>query len=93
MDEEEAAIIELVDENGKMDEFEHIMTIEHEGAEYVLLSPLKEMEEIKKDEVFIMKLTQKDGDDWLEPLDDEKLMDEVYEIYCDILNNEEEAER
>jgi uncharacterized protein YrzB (UPF0473 family) len=89
MDENETAIVELVDENGKVDEFEHVMTIEHEGAEYVLLSPTKDMEEINKEEVFIMKLSKKDGEDWLEPLEDDKVADEVYEIYCEILDEEE----
>jgi uncharacterized protein YrzB (UPF0473 family) len=91
-EENEKAIVELVDENGDVDEFEHIMTIEHKGSEYVLLSPIKDMDEIKKDEVFIMKLSNKDGEDWLEPVEDDKIADEVYDIYCEILDEEEEEE-
>lgn len=91
-EENEKAIVELVDENGDVDEFEHIMTIEHKGGEFVLLSPIKDMDEIKKDEVFIMKLTNKDGEDWLEPVEDDKIADEVYDIYCEILDEEEEDE-
>ncbi len=92
-EENEKAIVELVDENGDVDEFEHIMTIEHKGGEYVLLSPISDMEEIKKDEVFIMKLTNKDGEDWLEPVEDDKVADEVYDIYCEILDEEEEEQK
>lgn len=91
-EENEKAIVELVDENGDVDEFEHIMTIEHKGSEYVLLSPIKDMDEIKKDEVFIMKLSNKDGEDWLEPVEDDKIADEVYDIYCEILDEEEEED-
>jgi uncharacterized protein YrzB (UPF0473 family) len=92
-EENEKAIVELVDENGDVDEFEHIMTIEHKGSEYVLLSPIKDMEEIKKDEVFIMKLSNKEGEDWLEPVEDDKIADEVYDIYCEILDEEDEDEQ
>ena len=46
-------IIELMDENDNPVHFEHLMTLEHEGEEYVLLVPVDPIEDVGEDEVII----------------------------------------
>jgi len=37
MDDESPHIVELVDENGETTEFEHLMTLEFDGRDYIIL--------------------------------------------------------
>ncbi len=41
-------IIELVDEQGQAVEFEHLMTVEHEGSYYIVLMRRRRMRTTKK---------------------------------------------
>lgn len=76
--EEEEAIIELVDEDGKVIKFRQLDVTEYKGKQYVLLLPAEETDEIPDDEVVILGY---DGKENLETIDDEKLLNEIFEAW------------
>ena len=83
--EEEEAIIELVDEDGKVIKFRQLDVTEYKGKQYVLLLPAEETDEIPDDEVVILGY---DGKENLETVDDEKLLNEIFEAW----QNEEDED-
>ncbi len=79
---DEDEIITLQDENGNPLKFYEVACVEYEEQYYVLLSPAEEVEGIADDEVVICKLEDQDDDTQLiVPLEDEQLMEKVFEEY------------
>lgn len=76
--EEEEAIIELVDEDGKVIKFKQLDVTEYKGKQYVLLLPAEETDEVPDDEVVILGY---DGKENLETIDDENLLNEIFEAW------------
>lgn len=73
--EEEKQLIETVDEEGNVINFELFDIVEFEEKEYALLLPEDSQED--DDEVVLMRLT-KDGEDYLfEAIDDEEEFEKV----------------
>jgi len=84
---EEVEVVELFDENGDSKVFELLSTIEHEKHNYLVLTPFVEDEskinlEVPA-EVFVMQEIIKDGDKMLEPVADEELVKEIFDIFKD----------
>lgn len=83
-------IVELFDENEQAVRFEHLMTIEHEGDAYVLLVPLDDMEDVDEDEVVILRIEPgADGDDQYIGVEDEDLLETIFEKYLEIAEADE----
>ena len=76
---DEDNIIVLTDENGEETEFELVDVIQYEEKEYVVLLPTDENAE----EVLIMnsEATDNEDEDILTPVEDEKTLQAVYEIF------------
>ena len=93
MSEENNNIIQLQDENGKDVNFEHIMTVEHEGSYYVLLEAQEDNDDCKQGECIILKIVRdEDADeDVYEMLDDEAELDAVFNKCVEIMEEEEQA--
>ncbi len=88
---EQENIVELVDDEGNAVEFEHIMTVEHEGREFVLLVPVTEMEDVEEDEMIVLQIsTDDEGNDVYVGVEDEALLEAVFNKYLEIVENEEE---
>ncbi|MGI6701682.1 MAG: DUF1292 domain-containing protein [Christensenellales bacterium] len=88
---DEEDIITLTSEDGEQIDFYHEATIEYEGGTFLFLHPVEEMEEIGEDEVVIFKLVKNDdGEDALEPVEDEALLDRVYEEYVKFVESYDE---
>lgn len=86
--EEEKQLIETIDENGKVVNFELFDIIEFEGKEYALLLPADSDND--DDEVVLMKLT-KDGEDYLfEAIEDDEEFDKVSEYIESLADVNEE---
>lgn len=83
-------IIELVDENEKTVRFEHLMTVEYEGDAYVLLSPIDQVEDVAEDEVVILKIEEGEDDDTYVGVEDEELLEKVFERYLEIAEADED---
>lgn len=74
-------LIVLQDEDGKEIEFVHIATIDYQDEWYAFLQPV-ELEGMEEDEMIIFKLQEdEEGNDMFVPVDDEELMNAVYDEY------------
>lgn len=87
MDEFDNKII-LNDESGNEVEFEFLDLIEYQGEEYVVLIPADETEEAG--EVVILKLEDTDDEDneSYASVDDEAVLNAVFDIFRDKFKNE-----
>ena len=82
----ENELIELVDEEGKVVNFRLLDVTEYKGVKYTLLLAAEPNDRIAEDEVVIFRLNEQE--ETLEPIEDEQLLEEVFEFY----QNEEDAE-
>ena len=92
-DDELEHIIELEDEDGNVEKFLHIGTIEYRGEWYCFFQKAEPETEEEEDEVVMFRLEGEGDDKHLAALDDEQLMDEVFAEFChqyeDFENSEE----
>ena len=85
---EEKQIIETIDENGEVVNFELFDIVEVEEKEYALLLPTDSDED--NDEVILMRLT-KEGEDYLfEAIEDDAEFDRVSEYIENLADMDEE---
>lgn len=90
---DEEDIVELVDDDGKVVKFIHVATIDYKDNWYVFFSPMEEVEGVTCDEVVIFRLdNDAEGGDVFTPIEDEKLLQEVYNEYLNMMDEEEEGE-
>ena len=82
LDDAEYEIIELYNEATDKDEkFFWIDTVDFKGKQYAVFQPAEELEDIGEDEVLIQELvTTADGSEII-PIEDEKLLDDVYKEF------------
>ena len=89
----EEDIVELTTEDGKKLKFYFVGTIEYKGKNYSAFEPAEQIDGIEDDDLIIFELS---GDDEetadLLPVEDEQLLDEVFEEFCRILDEEELAD-
>ena len=83
MDEEyKENILELEDDEGNVEKFLHIGTIEYRGEWYCFFQKAEPETEEEEDEVVMFLLKEEEGEQRLFPLEDEQLMDEVFAEFC-----------
>ena len=86
-------IVELTTEDGKKLKFYFVGTIEYKGKNYSAFEPAEQIDGIEDDDLIIFELA---GDDEetadLLPVEDDKLLDEVFEEFCRVLEEDELAE-
>lgn len=86
--EEEKQLIETVDDDGNVVNFELFDIVEFEEKEYALLLPAESNDDY--DEVVLMRLT-KDGEDYLfEAIEDDEEFDKVSEYIENMVEEDEE---
>ena len=89
----EDEIVELTTEDGKKLKFYFVGTIEYKGKNYSAFEPAEQIDGIEDDDLVIFELS---GDDEetadLLPIEDEQLLDEVFEEFCRVLEEDELAE-
>ena len=90
---EEENVLELEDDEGNVEKFLHIGTIEYRGDWYCFFQKAEPETEEEEDEVVMFLLKEENGEQRLLPLEDEQLMDEVFAEFChqyeDFENSEE----
>lgn len=77
-------IVSVVDENGAEHTFEELDRIETDDGRYVALLPVyTEAEEILEDdgELIILKVSEENGETYLEPIEDEEEFNEIGMIF------------
>lgn len=90
LEEEGSELIELIDDGGNVIKFKLLDVTEYKGEKYTLLLAAEPNEEIAEDEVVIFRLNEKEES--LEPIEDENLLEEVFEFYQQEVESEEEIE-
>ncbi len=80
-------IMTLVDEDGKEREFEVIDNLVTDNNEYFALVPMETPETIGSDdgELVILKVVEDDGEEFLEPIEDDDEFNEISEVFMDRL--------
>ena len=80
-------IITLVDEEGKEEDFEVIMTLDVEGQEYAILLPIDASDD---DDAYIFKIIYEGEEDYmLVAIEDDEEYENVVAAYETIMDNEE----
>ena len=86
-------IVELTTDDGKKLKFYFVGTIEYKGKNYSAFEPAEQIDGIEDDDLVIFELA---GDDEetadLLPVEDDALLDEVFEEFCRVLEEDELAE-
>lgn len=89
----EEDVVELTTDEGDKLKFYFVGTIEYKGKNYSAFEPAEEIDGISEDDLVIFELS---GDDEetaeLLPVEDEALLDEVFEEFCRVLEEDELAE-
>lgn len=82
--EEEFDVITLTGDDGKDVDFDLVDAIEHNGKKYCILFPsgMSEEEREEEDPVILEYITEGD-EDFLEEIEDEDIMDEIYGLYLE----------
>jgi len=90
---EDDDIVELTTDDGKKLKFYFVGTIEYKGKNYSAFEPAEQIDGIEDDDLVIFELA---GDDEetadLLPVEDDALLDEVFEEFCRVLEEDELAE-
>lgn len=81
-DDEEDRIMELEDEDGNVEKYLHIGTIEYRGEWYCFFQKAEPETEEEEDEVVIFHLQGEGDDKRLCTIEDDQLMDEVFAEFC-----------
>lgn len=86
---ETSNIVELLDENNESVTFEHIMTLDYNGQEYVVLAPLEDAAgsgaDLEEDEVVILRVEQDDaGEDYYTAIEDDDELEAVFSAVTEI---------
>ena len=87
---DETITITLVDSEGSEIVFEHELTFTYEDERYMALSPAGLSDDEEADVVF-MRIVKVDGEDGLEPVENEVLLDELFEAFCELIDEASEA--
>lgn len=90
LQDEEERIIELEDDEGNVEKYLHIATIEYKGNMYCVFQIAEPATEEEEDEVVIFLLDNEK--DLLLPIEDEQLMDEVFAEFCHQYEDFEDAD-
>jgi len=83
-------VIVLNDEDGNEVEFEFLDLIEYNGEEYVVLLPMEDTEEEEDGEVVILKVedTDSEEEESYVSVDDEEILQNVFEIFKEKFKDE-----
>lgn len=85
--EQDDGIIELVDDEGTVVKFRLLDVTEYKGEKYTLLLAAEPNDDVEEDEVVIFRLNKEE--ETLEPIEDEALLEEVFEFYQSETEGEE----
>lgn len=88
LDENNTENIKLYDENNKETEFEQVAIIPIEEKVYAILKPVTEIAGINDDEALVFAVEELEDEEVLIVVDDEEVVDEVFNEYYDLLKAE-----
>lgn len=86
-------IVVLFDENNKECKFQHLMTLEYEGKDYVILAAAEEMEDVGEDEAVVLRIDKdENGEDVYATITDDDELEAVFNRYVEIAGDDEDEE-
>ena len=88
LDENNTDNLKLYNEENQEVEFEQIALVPIEDKTYAILKPVETMEGIAEDEALVFVIDEIDDEDCLVIVDDDKIIDEVFEEYYKLLKEE-----
>ena len=92
MSEQNEAIIELINEHGEPERFEHIMTLEYKEHAYLIMHPA-DAEDADEGEVVVLSVdTDDDGEEVYNIVEDPELAQGVFDEFLMILESDEAEE-
>lgn len=87
-----ASFISITDDNGEEFELEHLGTTEYGDQEYMLFLPA-DMDESDPDYGFIiLRVVEVDGEEQFESVDDEEVLQTVYDLFMEQIFADEDEE-
>lgn len=90
-DEENNDVIILKNENGEDIAFEQIALIPKKEKTYCILKPVQPLEGMGEDEGLVFSIeVNEDGDEYLALVVDEQIIDEVFEVYDELVAAQED---
>ena len=90
---EEVNVVELVDDEGKVHKCYHIGTIEYKKRWFAFFQPAdEEAEDEEETDVTILEIAGEEGNEELLPVEDQKLLDEVFDEFCRVMEEDEDAD-
>jgi len=93
MENDESNVVKLIGEDGTPVNFEHLMTLEHEGRAYILLTPAEPETPDEEDSVVIMRIDRDDhGEDCYIVEEDDAVLDTVFNRFQEIMEEDEDFE-
>ncbi len=90
-DEFDEEIVELTTDDGRKIKFFHLGTIDYKEKFYAAFQPAEEIEGIDEEEMVIFEVAMVDDsceESELLPIEDQKLLDSVYDEFCKRLSGE-----
>ena len=87
---EENEFVALTGEDGNVEKFYHVGTIDYKDEWFVFFQPAEPKNGIDPDELIVFKLSGDEKDETLIPVDDEKLLEEVYDEFMRENDDDEE---
>lgn len=86
--------VTMTDEDGNEFVMEHLDTLEHEDETYIAFGLVDSEIETEEDEVavVIMKIVEQDGEEILEEVVDEILLEEVYGLFMERIEMDAEED-
>ncbi len=90
LDENDLGTVVLYNEDDEEVEFEQIAIIPYEEDIYAILKPVEEMDGVAEDEAILFQLdTDVDADDVLTIVEDDLVIDAVFDAYYKLLSEQE----
>ncbi len=80
-EEYEVDLVTLIDDDGKEHEFEVIDEIDTDDGHFLALVPTEESPEVEADTYFIFETIEEDGEEQIQEVEDEALLDSLAEIF------------
>ncbi len=93
MAEERDNLIEMMDDEGTVLQFEHLLTFEVDESFYIAFTPVEKTGEFEVGEVLIMRIEEdgENGDVYM-PIETEEELDELWEIFQQLYYEDDEED-
>ena len=92
MEKEEGYFVDITDEEGNNFKLEIVGDVEYEDALYRVFLPTDIDEDDPDYGFIILKCTEVDGEEMLDSVDDEELLEKVYAVFMEELFDDEDGE-